>query len=57
MGWILFVLFLALILGGLGFVVHVLWIISVILFVFWLAGWAMARGSRAGHRQRRSGHW
>jgi hypothetical protein len=56
-GWILLVLFLALIFGGLGFVVHALWIISVIVFVFWLAGWAMARGSQAGHRRRWSGRW
>ncbi len=52
MGLVLFVLLVALILGGLGFVAHVLWIIAVIVFIFWLAGWALERGSRAGSRRR-----
>jgi hypothetical protein len=51
-GWILLVLFLALLFGGLGFVLHALWIIAVIVFVFWLVGWAMARGHEAGNRRR-----
>jgi Na+/H+ antiporter NhaC len=51
-GLVLFVLLVALILGGLGFVAHVLWIIAVIVFIFWLAGWALERGSQAGSRRR-----
>lgn len=48
MGLILLVLLLALLLGGLGFAVHLLWIIAVVVFVFWLVGFAVARGERAG---------
>ena len=50
-------LLIALIFGGLGFVLHALWIVAVIVFVFWLAGWAMARGSHAGDRRRWYGRW
>ena len=38
MGLILFVLLLALIFGGLGFAVHALWVIAVVLFLLWLIG-------------------
>lgn len=48
MGLILLVLLLALIFGGLGFAVHALWIVAVILFLAWIAGFAFrsAEGSR-----------
>lgn len=52
MGVILLVLLLALILGGLGFAVHVLWIVAAIVFVAWLVGFALARGEGAGGRAR-----
>ncbi|MHB8328037.1 MAG: hydrophobic protein [Acidimicrobiales bacterium] len=51
MALILLVLLLALVLGGLGFAAHVLWIIAVVVFVFWLAGFALARGKSAGSRR------
>ena len=38
MGLILFVLLLALLFGGLGFAVHALWIIAVVLLLLWLIG-------------------
>ena len=38
MGLILFVLVLALLFGGLGFAVHALWIMAVVLFMLWLIG-------------------
>ena len=38
MGLILFVLLLALLFGGLGFAVHALWLIAVVLFLLWLIG-------------------
>ena len=38
MGLILFVLLLALLIGGLGFAVHALWFIAVVLFLLWLIG-------------------
>jgi len=44
MGLILIVLLLALVFAGLGFAVHVLWIIAVILFVCWVVGFARSRG-------------
>ncbi|HTZ09996.1 MAG TPA: hypothetical protein VMB72_13045 [Acidimicrobiales bacterium] len=50
MGVILLVLLLALVLGGLGFAAHVLWIVAVVVFIAWLAGFALARGTGAGTR-------
>jgi hypothetical protein len=44
MGIILLVLLLALILGGLGFAVHVLWWIALIVLVIWLIGFAVRVG-------------
>jgi hypothetical protein len=44
---ILLVLLLALLLGGLGFAVHALWIIAAIVFVGWLLGFGFARGGGA----------
>ena len=48
MGLILLVLLLALLFGGLGFAVHALWIVAVVVFVAWLLGFALrgAGGSR-----------
>ena len=44
-------LLLVLILFGAGFAVHLLWIAAVILFVFWIVGFAIGRGQNAGsHR-------
>jgi hypothetical protein len=44
MGLILLVLLLAILLGGLGFILHALWWVAVIVLVIWLIGFA-ARGS------------
>ena len=44
MGLVLIVLLLALLLGGLGFAIHWLWIFAVIVAVFWLAGFAFRSG-------------
>jgi hypothetical protein len=46
MGLVLIVLLLALLLGGLGFAMHWLWIAAVIVAVFWLAGFAFRSGER-----------
>ncbi|MBV9285038.1 MAG: hydrophobic protein [Acidimicrobiia bacterium] len=48
MGLILLVLLLALLFGGLGFAVHALWIIAVVLLVVWVLGFLMrgAEGAR-----------
>jgi hypothetical protein len=48
---ILFALLLVLIFLGLGFALHVLWIVAVVLFVLWLIGLALGRGESAGHHR------
>ena len=58
MGVILAVLILALILGGLGFAVHVLWWIALIVFIAWLVGFGISGGASVGGGRRRwYGHW
>jgi hypothetical protein len=52
MGVILLVLLLALLLGGLGFAVHALWIVAVIVFVAWLIGFGVAQGAGSGGKAR-----
>lgn len=48
---ILLVLLLALVLGGLGFAVHALWWIALIVFAGWLIGFGVGRGEIAGRRR------
>lgn len=50
MGIILLVLLIALLLGGLGFAIHALWIIAAIVFIAWLVGFGLARGGSSGAR-------
>ena len=52
MGIILLVLLLALLFGGLGFAMHALWIVAVVVFIAWIIGFGMARGERAGGKAR-----
>ncbi len=47
MGPLLILLVIALILGGLGFAVHVLWIVAVIVFVIWLVGFVLGTGRKS----------
>ena len=54
---ILLVLLLALLFAGLGFAVHLLWVIAVIVFFVWLIGWAFARGEGSGSRRMWYGRW
>jgi hypothetical protein len=49
------VLLLALILGGLGFAVHVLWWIALVVLVIWLAGFLFRAAATAGGAGR--SHW
>jgi hypothetical protein len=49
MGLILVVLLLALLLGGLGFMAHVLWIAAVVVLALWLVGF-VATGGGDGRR-------
>lgn len=48
MGIILLVLLLALILGGLGFAVHVLWWIALVVLILWLLGFVLRAGESGG---------
>jgi hypothetical protein len=57
MGLILLVLLLALLFVGLGFAVHLLWIIAAVLFIFWLIGFAIGRGETAGTARRGWYRW
>lgn len=52
MGLILLVLIVALLFGVLGFAVHVLWIVALVILALWLVGFALGRGESAGSR-----HW
>jgi hypothetical protein len=44
MALLLLILLLALLFAGLGFAVHVLWIIAIVFALFWLAGFAFRSG-------------
>ncbi len=50
MGIVLAVLLIALILGGLGFAIHVLWIVAGIALVIWLIGFMVAGHERRWYR-------
>ena len=49
---ILLALLLALLFGGLGFAMHALWIVAVIVFVAWLIGFGVTRGAGSGGHAR-----
>jgi membrane protein YdbS with pleckstrin-like domain len=53
---ILAILLLAIVLGAVGFVVHVLWWIAVVVFVLWLLGF-LFRAAEGGGRRRRWYRW
>jgi hypothetical protein len=44
MGLVLLILLLALLFGALGFALHALWIVAIILAVVWLVGFAFRSG-------------
>jgi hypothetical protein len=44
MGLILLVLVLAILFGGLGFILHALWWVAVVVFIAWLVGFAVRVG-------------
>lgn len=54
---ILAVLLLALILGGLGFMVHVLWWIALAVLVIWLIGFLFRTAGTAATSRRRWYRW
>lgn len=51
MALILLILLLAIILGGLGFAVHILWWIALVVFVIWLLGFLIRVGEGGGRRR------
>jgi hypothetical protein len=56
MGILIAVLLLALILGGVGFAVHALWWIALIVLLLWLLGFVF-RGAAAGGSRARWYRW
>jgi len=54
---ILLVLLLAIILAGLGFTVHVLWWIALVVLAIWLVGFLFRAAETAGSRRRRWYRW
>lgn len=48
---ILLALILVAIFVGLGFAIHVLWVVAAVLFVLWLIGLVIGRGESAGSRR------
>jgi hypothetical protein len=56
MGIVIAVLLLAIILGGLGFALHVLWWIALAVLVLWLLGFVF-RGAGAGGGRSRWYRW
>jgi hypothetical protein len=47
MGPILVLLIIAVILAGVGFAIHLLWIIAVIFFIAWLVGLGLSAGRKS----------
>jgi hypothetical protein len=45
---ILFVLLIALLLGGLGFALHFLWFLAAVVFCLWIIGYVVGRGQGNG---------
>jgi membrane protein YdbS with pleckstrin-like domain len=52
MAIILIALLVVLIIGGLGFAIHVLWWVALAALVVWLLGFLLRAGETASHR-----HW
>lgn len=57
MGAILLALLIVLLLGGLGFAIHVLWWIAIVALVIWLIGFAVRVGEGAASGRRRWYYW
>ena len=57
MALILIVLLLALLLGGLGFAIHILWWVALVVLIIWLVGFFVHAAEGAGSRRRRWYRW
>jgi hypothetical protein len=53
MGVILLVLLLVLLFGGLGFALHLLWIIAAVLLVIWIVGFLVSGAEHSWYRVQR----
>jgi len=53
MGVVLLVLLLVLIFAGLGFALHLLWIIAAVLLVIWIIGFLVSGAEHSWYRVRR----
>lgn len=53
MGVVLLVLLLVLILAGVGFALHVLWIIAAVVLVLWLLGFLVSGAEHSWYRVKR----
>jgi hypothetical protein len=49
---LLILLLIVLLFGGLGFAIHVLWIVLIVLVVLWLLGFLLRGADAAGGRSR-----
>jgi hypothetical protein len=47
MGLILVLLIIAVILAGVGFAIHILWIIAAVFFIAWLIGLVLGAGRKS----------
>ncbi len=57
MALIFVVLILVLILGGLGFLLHLLWWVALAMLVLWLLGFAFRAAAPSGRGRRRWYRW
>lgn len=57
MAIILLVLLLAIVLGGVGFLVHALWIVAGVVLVVWLLGFVIRSAEGAGSGRGRWYRW
>jgi hypothetical protein len=57
MGVILLALLIVLLLGGLGFALHVLWWIAIVALAIWLIGFVVRVGEGGVGRRRRWYYW
>jgi hypothetical protein len=48
---LLLALLFVVLVGGLGFTLHVLWLLAGVLLVLWLVGYAIGRGESAGRHR------
>ena len=55
--FILLALIVVLVLGGLGFAIHVLWWLALVALVVWVLGFFFRAGSSAARPRRRWYYW